>query len=393
MVESTTMNPLQEALESATGPVLDLVDARFHQNGFLPPAEPFTAGSAAYFAKRAYAPHSKGSPQARASIAAYYRDGGPVSSGGLALDPEHLILTASTSESYSLIFSTFCEPGDNILLPLPSYPLFEDIIARLHLEPRFYHLDPEQNWDIDLDLLDSLHDTKTAFLVLISPNNPTGATISEAQARSLGRICKDADMGIIHDEVFSEFLYAGAKHQRPAMLCPDVPVFTLNGISKLFASPDLKLAWIAISGPRAKEHATQLELANDTFLSCNSLSQAILPELFSSLGPFVRAMVATLSENRKALLHFTSTNGTKLKFSLSPPSGGIHFVLLLDPSHYPSDEELATTILSKYGLYLHPGYYYGLDEHCALVLSLLKIPTEFSRGLAILGSALGELCP
>ncbi len=301
-------NRLHRALErirrERPDSVIDLIDTNFHRNGFRFPEEILSRLFSEYLGRREYAPDPKGDPRAREAVCSYYER------GGARIDPGKVFITASTSESYSLLFTSLAGAGDNVLLPRPTYPLFEYLAEYARLEARFYEMPPASGYAVDLDSVAARIDERTRFIVVISPNNPTGQVISSESLQAILDLCAGTETALIFDEVFSEFRYPEAPSAmpaalpRPADLDAEVPVFTLNGISKMFACPDLKLAWIALSGPpdRLIEPAEALEVANDTFLNCSSLSQSILPGLFGEGGDFTRAMVDEVARNRDLLL-------------------------------------------------------------------------------------------
>ncbi len=407
----------------------DLVQGNFHAAGFVPPAQTLMLAMQDYLAQRRYQPESKGLLAARQAIAQFYKDGGPVSPGcRVAIDPENILITASCSESYHLLFSVLTKPGDNVLLPQPGYPLFDDLADYSSLETRYYPLNAHKNWEIDCDLVDVLIDRRTKFLVLISPNNPCGSLVSEKTLKNLLKICKREKVMIICDEVFSEFIYGNAakKLPRPAAYSPGVPVFTLNGVSKLFASPDLKLAWIALSYgqpgqkpalgfPDQEDMISALELRNDTFLNANSFVQFALVRFFADYGDFVRSLLVSLSSNREHLIKIKP--GHSCGWTFHAPQAGIHVVLTLGGQYLrlshinsqassesdgiPEDEKLAIFLLKKHKLSLHPAWYYGYfsdsddaeeDRHLSLVISLLAPREEYGELLRSLDAGLIDYC-
>jgi len=398
-------HPLNSALKKVSNQkaVVNLIESNFHKSGFIPPPKVFEESFRAWLAQRGYKAESKGRLEARQSLADFYERGGHLSKLSAVkerfVNPEHLLLAASSSESYSLIFQEFCNPRDQVLLPLPSYPLFEDLVQYADLEPRFYPLDPQNNWEPDLNVMEALISEKTRFLVLISPNNPCGSLISETCLGAILELCLKEHLMLIVDEVFSEFLYNPLDKERglarPAFQNPGVPVFTLNGISKLFACPDLKLGWIWVSGvpdgqcapgfPSVPEIVDALEYRLDSYLNANDYSQFLLPQLFKNLAPFTSTMVSHLEEQN------TYLKQSELKdlehWKAHWPRAGIHWIIEYTGSHrklaqflkqkgYSAKDtslsgKLCIYLLESEGLYLHPGDLYGLDEGCFLVLSLL----------------------
>lgn len=400
MLRKNRLQLARERLERSRS-IIDLAATNFHAAGLRFPTTPLTYAARTYLFSRNYRPDPRGAAAAREAVSAYY------SRAGIDIPADRIIITASSSESYSLLFSTLAEVGDNVLLPKPSYPLFEEIARYSRVQPRFYRLDPRRRFSPDLHSVRRLIDDRTRFLVVISPGNPTGQLVGAEEMASLAQLCGQKQIGLIHDEVFSEQIYApvetGSKDQhrdrstgkgisppvapntlpRAAAIRSGATSYTLNGVSKMFAAPELKLGWIAIRGaPGAVEGAyRELELANDTFLSCSGLSQALLPSMFAIGAPFQRRMRACLQRNRDMLCACVEPIAG---VSLLPPHGGIHGIMRLDPialKRDMDDENMAVDLLEREGVYLHPGYFYGIDDGCAFVLSILKHPTELEAGL------------
>lgn len=404
-------NPLQLERERANpAGLIDLADTSFHANGLRFPQEPLRTLIDEYLATRSYQPDPHGAPAARRAICDYY------ARHGVAFDPQRIFITASTSESYALLFQSLAEAGDNVLLPSPTYPLFEFLAAYARLEVRTYEMLFDRAFRLDLAALSAQMDSRTRFVVLISPSNPTGRVATNAEVDALLDLCEERNLMLICDEVFSEFLYKGGNDDgfgelpRPSSRASRVPVFTLNGISKMFASPDLKLAWIAASGEDSAlaEPLDRLETANDTFLNCSSLSQYLLPGLFERGREFQRAMVERLRSNRARLLSALAVEDERgssavpaplqgaAGLRIVPPNGGIHCVLgvpRLAGGRWSDDEGFAVMLLREKGVYLHPGYFYALEEgpkELYVVVSFLKEPDALSEALRRLVSFLHE---
>jgi aspartate/methionine/tyrosine aminotransferase len=380
--------PWQRALERAKSEpgFLDLTDSRFHQNGLLPDRRIFEQTFQRWLDQRGYDPDSRGDPAARQALSRFY------AAVGWDLPEDRFVLTAGTSEAYSLLFSTLADPGDEVLLPRPGYPLFEHIAGHSRLKTAFYDQSFETGWDPDRASLEAAVTPRTKFVVVISPNNPTGQTLSAEALGPVAEVCRRHDLMLVVDEVFDACWEGPGPLARPGTLFPDVKTFTLNGISKRFGSPDLKLAWVAISGPGAWAHGVgeTLELANDTFLSANSFSQFLLPELFRSMNGWQIGLRALLAENRELVARWMEREP---RVQGVVPRGGIHGLWRFDglPARW-DDEAWAVRLLDDERLALHPGFFYDVQEPGVwLVYSLLKEPSAFREGLGRLERKLSSL--
>ena len=356
------------------GTLIDLIDTNFQRNGLRFPAEELIVASSAWFNDRLYHPDPKGALAARCSIADFYRN------SGTALDPEQIIICASASECYSLLFQALARCGDGVALPRPGYPLFEHVAGYMRLSTSFYVTRFEQRFCLNSDDIAASLTSATRFVVLISPNNPTGHVASDAEIDQLLALCERHNLALICDEVFSDLLWESESLPRPMSRAADadVVVFTINGVSKLFASPDLKLSWIAVSGPgqKVRRAVAELELANDMYLNCSPLSQQLLPTLFSAGGAFRRAMRSELAARRGILLDAAS----RLEgLDVLQPDGGIHALARFQRPQ--DDERFALALLRHSGVHLHPGYLYGLEDNRFVVVSFLKERAQLHEGL------------
>ena len=339
-----------------------------------------------YFKNHVYLPDPKGLLTARKAIAQFYQ------TRGTTVDPEQIFVTASTSESYQLLFQALTKPGDNILLPNPGYPLFEYLARFKSLESRLYQLDFSKDWQIDLDSIISQLDNRSKILVLISPNNPTGAVVSQEQLKAVSEIALRNKLNIIADEVFAEYLY-GNSLPRITNIAKDLPVFTLNGISKMLALPDLKLAWIAATGKNINPIVDQLETINDVFLNANYLSQTILPTLFKEMPNIQKPILDNLRINHKSL----KTIFSKAEFiKFNQPAGGIHCLLRIRKSlknYQLSEEDFVLKLLNDLHVNVHPGYFYDYQDQRAqyfhIVISLLQQTNLFKQALKRLAKFIG----
>ncbi len=371
-----TPNELELARQRrlAAGGYIDLSSSNPTAQGLLFPPDILREAAESFWTARRYTPDPHGSPAARAALVSYYAGRTPP----LALAPDDLFLTASTSEAYGLLFALLADPGDNLLAPSVTYPLFEYLAAMRGVELRPYALDEADGWRIDEADLLAAADGRTRGVLLVSPHNPTGMVVSRPVA-ALSRL----GLPVICDEVFAPFSYA-APHVPPlAALHPELPVFTLNGISKLFALPDLKLGWVALN-PTARPFGPRLELLNDTFLGANSLSQHLLPALFAHGMPFVAAMVARVRANLDLALTRLAEHP---RLVARPPDGGYY---LFPAVRGRADEEELALMLLEQGVLAHPGYFYGDVPGAHLMLSALTEPGQFAAGIERVALALAE---
>src|SRR6267154_58427 len=223
-----------------------------------------------------YDPQPKGLREARQAVSGYYGE----QHAPTEVDPEQLILTTSTSEGYSYVFRLLCNPGDEVLIPKPSYPLFEFLADLQDVKLVPYPLIYDHGWQMDFPSLQKITTKRTRGIVVVHPNNPTGSFVHPNEQKSLNRFCGEHGLALIADEVFLDYAHDGSARQSFAAN-PDVLTFTLSGVSKISALPQMKLAWVATSGPAAEVEAAEsrLEIIADTYLSMNAPMQLATPVL------------------------------------------------------------------------------------------------------------------
>lgn len=368
-------NPIEQARRraAASGGYLDLTSSNPTEQGLLFPPDILRAAAEPYWAARRYRPDPHGLPAARAAIARDYAERTPP----LLLPEDAIYITASTSEAYSLLFALLTDPGDNLLAPDVSYPLFDYFAAIHRVELRPYRLDERRGWQIDDSSLLECADERTRAVLIVSPHNPTGAILREPLP-TLDRLA----LPLICDEVFAAFTYGRPAAPPVATLHPALPVFHLNGISKRFALPDLKLGWIALSSPAQARYGERLELLNDTFLGASSLIQTMLPALFEQGRPFVQMMVERVRGNIGYALQQLAACPS---LQLQPPDGG--YYLFPAVRDWPDEEQLVLALLEQ-GLLVHPGFFYGDPPGTHMLLSALTEPAQFRQGIERLCQAL-----
>jgi len=320
-----------------------------------------------YWSERRYDPDPKGLACARHVISDYYM--GRIPAFGVAAD--NIFITASTSESYGLLFALLADPGDNLLAPKVSYPLFEHLAAVHHVELRTYDMDENNGWRIIAESLISVADERSRGVIVVSPHNPTGMVVREAvpALRRLG-------LPVICDEVFAEFPCGSANIPPFGMLHPELPVFHLNGISKMFGLPDLKLGWIALSGPDVRNYKKRLELLNDTYLGANYLVQSMLPAIFAEGIDFVEQMRRRFRSGIDIALELLSENQA---VKVCRPDGG--YYLFPEIKTWKDEEELVMHLLKNQAVLVHPGYFYDCEQGTHIMISCLTEKRKLIEGL------------
>ena len=370
-------NRLTQALEEhrrSGREVLDLTASNPTTCGFTYPQSEILAALADP-RSLVYRPESKGLPEARQAIAAYYAGCRPFSKAAPPVDPERIILTSGTSEAYSHIFRLLCEPGDEILAPEPSYPLFEFLadLADIRLVP--YPLLYDHGWQIDFTSLRAALTPRSRAVLVVHPNNPTGSLVQPREATELMEICEARDMAVIADEVFLDYA-AGAA---PSFVsCDQALTFTLSGISKISLLPQMKLAWTVLSGPDSvvKAAVDRLEIIADTYLSPSTPVQLALPELLSLRHTLQAQVRNRIDANQSALDEMLLE--TKTVTRLERESG---WYAILKVPVTATDEELTVAILTRHSVLVHPGHFFNFARDGFLVLSLITPEAEFKGGL------------
>jgi len=319
-----------------------------------------------------YDPHPRGMPSAREAVAAWY------ASTGEAVSPERLVLTASTSEAYSHLFKLLCDPGDRVLVPCPSYPLFEHLAHLDGVAVDRYTFRDVGRWVLDEADLEMQITPRTRAVIVVSPNNPTGSIPTAREWEALGAACRRHGLALIVDEVFSAYpIGSDDLVTTPAM--SGVLTFRLNGLSKLVGLPQAKLGWILVAGPDDTVTAAidALEVIADTYLSVSTPVQVALPSLLAE-GASVRRQI--LDRVRANLAHIaTRVAGSAL--DVRPPDGGWSVVLRVPSLGEPDDLPLA---LLERDVLVHPGYFYDLPHDGYVVLSLIAPESDVRQGLDVL---------
>lgn len=320
-----------------------------------------------------YAPHPFGLLSARRVVAAEY------ARRGLSVDPESIVLTAGTSEAYAFLLKLLADPGDDVLVPVPSYPLF-DHLARLEgvgLAP--YRLDFDGTWRVDADALARAATSRSRAVFVVSPNNPTGSYLKRPELEAVAAFCAAHGLALVGDEVFFDYPLEPPESPPASVLAQrEVLTFALGGLSKSALWPQMKLAWIAMAGPEALVAAARerLELIADTYLSVSTPVQLALGALLAagaSRRAEVRSRLATnLTALRRAAAAYPACRAL-------PVEGGWSAVVQVPATR--SEEALVLELLEEDGVLVHPGYFFDFPREAFVVLSLLVDPGEFARGV------------
>ncbi|MDZ7269648.1 MAG: pyridoxal phosphate-dependent aminotransferase [candidate division KSB1 bacterium] len=372
-LHANRLSRVLEARHAAGQDVLDLTESNPTRAGFDYSAETILAALAQPQAL-VYEPSPRGLSPARAAIAGYY------ASLGHAVDPEALHLTASTSEAYAFLFKLLADPGDEVLAPQPSYPLFDFLTALEAVKLLHYplHHDRQAGWRIDLERLAAMISTKTRALLVVNPNNPTGSFLKQEERQALNALCREYDLALISDEVFADYGH-GDDPQRVTTLIDNhaVLTFVLGGLSKTLGLPQMKLAWIHVAGPAdlAVEARERLDFIADTYLSVGTPVQQATPRLLAlrrEIQQQIRQRVAANERHLREQCH--GRHGVRLL----PREGGWYAVLALPPS--VREEEFTLALLAQDHVLVHPGYFFDFAQEGFLVVSLLTRPAVLQEG-------------
>jgi aspartate/methionine/tyrosine aminotransferase len=365
-------NPLSEALarrRAAGLPVLDLTASNPTECGLEYDGEKILR-ALANPAALSYCPDPKGLPSAREAVAGYY------AARGAVVPADDIVLTTSTSEAYSFAYRVLCNPGEAVLVPAPSYPLF-NFLAELHdIHLARYPLIYDYGWQVDFHALEMAITPTTRAIIVVHPNNPTGHFTSPEEAARLGALCAARGLALVADEVFLDFALS-ADVPRTSAGSSQALTFTLSGLSKISGLPQMKAAWLLTSGPEElkAQALARLEVVADTFLSMNAPVQLALPTLLGERSRFQRQVIARLRRN---LAELDRQLAAQQACSRLKCEGGWYAVLRV-PATRP-DEDLAIELLTARGVYVHPGHFFDFPSEGYLVVSLLTPEEVFSEG-------------
>src|SRR5690242_9221904 len=367
---------LRAEKEAAGAPVLDLTESNPTRVGLeYPRDEILTAFSNAN--ALSYQPSPRGVVAARESVARYYRE------RGAEISRDHVVLTASTSEAYAYLFKLLVNPGDEILSPRPSYPLFEFLAGLESVHMRQYPLRYDGVWHIDFDALERAITARTRGIVVVNPNNPTGSFLKRAEVERLDALAAECGLALLSDEVFRDYTFSEDAERAPTLAGQRRALtFSMSGLSKIAGLPQMKLGWIVVNGPNRGPALDALDLIADTYLSVSTPVQVALPRLLALsdgvLGQIRERTASNLARLRDAV---RGTSATLLR-----AEGGWYAVLQVPRTR--TEEEWAVKLLEECDVLVQPGYFFDFESEAFLVVSLLPEPTVFAEGLKRLRSVI-----
>jgi alanine-synthesizing transaminase len=370
-------NPVAQLLDqkrAARADILDLTESNPTRAGLSYPEQEILAALSDR-RSMSYEPSPAGLREAREAIAAYH--------GGI--HPDRIVLTASTSEAYSLLFKLLADPGDDVLVPRPSYPLFEFLANLESVRVVHYPLVYHEGWAVDFAALREHATDRTRAVVVVNPNNPTGSFLKEDELDRLTGFCAAKNLAIISDEVFADYTFVeDARRVRSLAGARDVLTFSLSGLSKVVALPQMKLGWIAVSGPESLCGAAlaRFELIADTYLSVNTPVQWAAAKLLCLRGRIQHQIADRVSDN---LLHLRGRTGKDSPWSVLDVEGG--WYATIQAPRIRTEEEWVLHLLRDTNVLVQPGFFFDFDTEAFLVVSLLTPPKIFREGIQrLLGS-------
>lgn len=369
-LETNDFTKILNEKKAAGTKVFDLTQANPTAAGFT--FAPLSTLPCHHDPARRYEPSAKGLQATRQAIKEYYQN----NTHG-HIDSDDLLLTASTSEAYSFLLKLLTDPGDEILIPAPSYPLFDFLASLENVRPSRYMLcqDDTGHWRIDFASLVQEISRLTRAVVVVNPNNPTGSYMTDEELQKLSDLCLHHGLALIVDEVFLDYAHHGGQKKHVSSVANKAALtFTLSGFSKVLALPHVKLSWIHVNGPkRVKEMAKErLEFITDTYLSVNSMIQETAAALFSCQEGIQREILARIRAN-ESLLRAQMGGAFLLR------EGGWYAIINL-PAPF-NDEQCCLDLLRQFSVMVHPGFFYDFKENNRIVVSLITPEEEFHQGL------------
>ncbi len=370
-LEPNALARLVQAKRRTGAPIVDLTESNPTRAGLSYPDDLLAPLGDARGLE--YDPQPLGLWPARAAVAADFRRRGSV------LSADRVALTSSTSEAYALLFKLLCDAGDAVLVPHPSYPLFEHLTQMESVTALPYSLEFHGSWRIDLDSVRAAFTDRVRAILIVSPNNPTGSFLHRDDLAALAELAAERNLPLIGDEVFADYRLDPSPASTHVLAASDVLAFSLGGLSKSAGLPQLKLGWIGFGGPAAKvdEAIAAYEIVADTYLSVATPVQAAAAELIEG-GAAIRAQIqARVKRNLESLR--THANAFPA-VAVLPVEGGWSAVLQVPA--VGSEESLILALLDRDEVLVHPGYFFDFPREAFIVISLLVEPALFDTAIA-----------
>lgn len=360
------------ALRQAGAPLIDLTLSNPAQAGIAYPQEAVLAALGDPRSLR-YEPSARGSPDTRQAIALWH------ARHGAALDPENLLLASSTSEAYSWLFKLLCEPGGAVMTPRPSYPLFECLAELESIRAVQYPLPEHWGWRLDIAELEAHLDPRARALVVVNPNNPTGTYLHPEEWLRLQEFAALRGLVVIADEVFFDYPWRASTPRISSLAGPHLALtFTLSGLSKTAALPQMKLGWIHVGGPAElrQEALERLEWIADAYLPASAPVQLAAPR-WLELAPEMQSRILGRVLGNLETLRSALGEGSPWRVA----GGGGGWTAVVEAPRIHSGEEWALRFLEEAFVLVQPGYFYDFEREAFLAFSLLPAPEEFQQAL------------
>jgi alanine-synthesizing transaminase len=369
-LETNRLSAALSAHRAAGKPLIDLMLSNPTECGFLYDQEAILNALRNPAALR-YEPNPRGLDVARGAVAQYYAERAAIISN------DDIFLTTSTSEAYSYVFRTLCDPGDELLIPAPSYPLFEFLADIQDVRLVRYQLIYDHGWQIDFHGLEQAITLRTRGVIVVHPNNPTGHFTKPEEMRKLNEMCATREIAIIADEVFLDFTL---KEKQIATFAANsgALTFTMSGLSKICGLPQMKAAWLTVSGAEVPkvDALARLEVIADTYLSMSAPIQWAMPALLGQRHAFQKQVIDRVNENLSELDRQLARQKSCSRLEVE---GGWNAVIRVPATR--SDEDPALELLASHSVYIHPGHFYDFPAEGYFVASLISPPIEFARGI------------
>ena len=364
------MTTLLREKRAAQAAILDLTESNPTHAGLAYPKEEILAALSDTRSLH-YDPDPRGLLAAREAVSGYY------AARGVSVDPSHIILTASTSEAYAYLFKLLTNPGDEVLVPQPSYPLFEYLAAMESVAVQPYPLRYDGTWHIDFDALEKATGERTRAIAIVNPNNPTGSFLKKDEWARLAEWACSRKLSVLSDEVFSDFAFAPDPTRVSTLAdATGASVFAMSGLSKIAGLPQMKLGWIVANGPEHAAALDGLEWIADTFLSVSTPVQLGLNRLLGA-GQIIRDQILQRTASNLAIAR--ETFGSTSRCQILRAEGGWYIVLQIPRTR--SEEAWALGLLRDTEVLIQPGFFYDFGSEAHIVVSLLTEASVFREGV------------